>query len=310
DTWTTGNALNAPATPICTLDPTGVTGDIIENTTYADRDGGHARLTLRAYFAADRSKTAGQMEATKIGVRLKYAAGGGFLQASAVATNETDKFEDITISDLPEGQQLVWQDVWTKHGTGRAFSGAANCAITAGNTNTDAGQFATMCANANITFVQVDAHHAKASLTYTQPTPPFALKKLQLQRSDDGGATWSIDQPADRPIAEAAVTTGLQTVVYLVKTKAAVNHLFRVHFLARPGFEGFGTNKSNAGRGAATGALGPASVVTNFTATWEAANVAFKWKRPTSNANSIINYNVWITEPAASPVHFMQVLSD
>ncbi|HKF59707.1 MAG TPA: hypothetical protein VKJ45_29970, partial [Blastocatellia bacterium] len=308
DTWTTGNALNSPGTPVCLLDPTGVNGDIIENTTYADRDGGHARLTLRAYFSADRARTADQMEATKIGVRLKYAAGGGFLQASAPATLETDKFEDITISDLPEGQQLVWHDVWIKHGTGRAFSAAADCSITAGNTNTDSQQFAAMCTGSNITFVQVDAHHAKATLTYTQPTVPFALKKVQLQRSDDGGATWSIDQPADRPIAEAAVIGGLQTVVYLVKTKAAVNHLFRAHFLARPGLDGFSPSKSSSGVGDATGDSGPASAVTNFTATWEAANVTFKWKRPASNANSIQNYNVWASNTAGTV--FMQVLSD
>jgi len=310
DTWTTGNALNAPATPICGLDPTGQTGDIIENAVYVDHDGGHARLTLRAYFAANRTSTAGQMEATKIGVRLKPSAGGALIQASAVASSDNDKFEDITISDLPEGAQFLWQDVWTKHGTGRAFSSVANCAITAGNVATDSQGFINMVNGATLTFAPVDAKHSLATLSYNQPTPPYAVKKIQILRSDTGaGGPYNIEVPADRPIAEGLTLNGPQTAKYLVKTKVANAGTWKVRMLARPGLDVTGSGTfTSTGVADATGDSGPAGPVQNFSATWEAANVTFKWKLPGSNATSIVNYNVWATDLTGTV--YMQVLSD
>jgi hypothetical protein len=311
DTWTTGNALNAPGTPICLLDPTGQTGDIIENAVYVDHDGGHARLTLRAYFAANRTSTAGQMEATKIGVRLKPVAGGALIQASAVASSDNDKFEDITISDLPEGAQFLWQDVWTKHGTGRAFSAVANCAITAGNVAIDLAGFTAMVNAATLGFAPVDSRHSLVTLSYSQPTSPYAVKKIQILRSDTGAAgTYNIEVPADRPIAEGLTLSGPQTARYLVKTKVASAGFWKVRMLARPGLDVTGSAVFNSnGVADATGDAGPAGVVTNFTAAWEAVNVTFKWKLPATNFTSIVNYNVWATNGAAGS-QFMQILSE
>src|SRR5262249_27703005 len=145
-----------------------------------------------------------------------------------------------------------------------------------------------------------------------QPTPAFAVKKIQLLRGDAGaGGAFNIEVPADRPIAEGATSPGTQTATYLVKIKVATNSLWKVRMLARPGLDVTGPALTGTGAQAdATGDAGPAGAVGSFTATWEAANVTFKWKRPVTNANSIQNYNVWITEQAANPAFFMQVLSD
>jgi hypothetical protein len=313
-TWTTGNALNGPSAPQCPAPAQQVGGDVTVNQIYVDHDGGHAQLSVRAYFdggTPGRQKTADQMEATVIGVRLKNANDGTLIRASTPVVNGSDIFEDVQFTDVPEGLQVFLHDVWISHGTGKTFSPAVDCGpITCGATNTDPTAFANMVNGASLTFAAVDGKHSLATLSYTQPTQPFAVKKIQILRSDNGAAgPFNIEVPADRPIAEGVTNPGIQTAKYLVKTKVANSGTWKVRMLARPGLDvtGSGTFTSN-GVADATGDLGPAGPVQNFTATWEASNVTFKWKLPATNSTSIVNYNIWATDLMGTV--FMQVLSD
>lgn len=315
DQWTTGSALGAPGTPICPSSGLQVGGDVLTNQVYVDHDGGHAQLKIRAYYDVGRVLTADQQNAVSIGMRLKLVTDGSFIKAHTPVTAGSNTFEDVAFNDLPEGLQVFLHDVWIEHGTGRNFGSVADCGpITCGATNVSASAFATMCAGTTVTFAANpdNANQQKSTVTYPQPTPPFAVKKVQLESSDDNQLTWNIDN-GHRPIGDTtnATAPGNQSVSFNVKTKAAKSRLWRAHLLARPGLEGFSPVFTSTGVADATADPAACNAPPNLRASWEAAQVTYKWAVPTISttglaALSVQSYNVWITSGGS----FMQVLSD
>jgi hypothetical protein len=300
--------------PAPSMAPTAPAAGLITQLPIIDLNNHSIQYKFGPIFAnaADSSKTFADAGAQWLDFQF-YPNGGdatkplklNYLIDNTAVTNITALFQFLA------GDDWVWIRNANANGNGKFFSADNATEFVVGNYSFDPA----ILPSVTLTIQLENPQHSLAIISITQPSTgrPVYLRFLLLQVSVpvSAGGDGVLRNRDKLYIGDQLGWSQLGATTqhaFVVKHPAGATGItVTVLVDAHGGLSRTVTQTINSA-GDATGDPGAAGVVQNFSATWEASHVTFKWNRPTSNASSIRNYNLWVTNTAGTS--FMQILSD